>query len=88
MGLKGVTYGKLKYYKVHMRFEHPNWDEKKGIEYMRWGHSKKEAIEMAKIAAENDGHLGRHTGRRFFTATEETPPSQTTTSLEEPIYVD
>lgn len=51
-------------YTVTMRFQHPAWDEKNGIEYDVTAKSKQDACASARRRAYDDGH----TGRRYFTA--------------------
>lgn len=56
---------------VTMRFQHPAWDEKDGIEYRGISaRSKSEANRIAARQARNDGHACGHRGRYTFTAVE------------------
>lgn len=53
---------------VTLRFQHPAWDEVRGIDYFIAARTKKEAIEHARVKARNDGHTGAGKGRYTFTA--------------------
>lgn len=55
-------------YAVLMTFQHPAWDEKRGIEYLIRADSKANACKYARRRADDDGH----SGRRFFKAVEAT----------------
>ena len=59
-------------YVVTLRFQWPAWDEKSGIQYSTSAISKSDAIQQIRRQAERDGHTGRHRGRYWFSATEET----------------
>lgn len=56
---------------VTMRFQHPAWDEKDGIEYRGiTARSKSEANKIAASRARDDGHACSNRGRYTFTAVE------------------
>ena len=57
-------------YTVTMRFQHPAWDEKDGIDFEVSAYSKREANNKARQQAERDGHTGKNRGQYWFKATE------------------
>ncbi|CAG9170041.1 hypothetical protein [Cupriavidus pinatubonensis] len=64
----------FKVFNVLVRFKHPAWDEKDGLEYpdIR-ARSKSDANKIVRCRAHDDGHtVGR---RAWFTATEQVPVS-------------
>lgn len=65
-----IKNGAHKCFAVLVRFEHPAWDEREGIEYRDiTASSKREANSIVRRRAFYDGHtLGR---RAWFTATEQ-----------------
>jgi len=57
-----------KQYKVHLRFQHPAWDEVNGYDYFVQALSKAQAVKFARSKAYADGHtIGK---RVYFTASE------------------
>ncbi len=59
-------------YSVTLRFQHPAWDEVRGIVYNDvLARSKAEAVAAARTLARNDGHTGTGKGRITFTASAE-----------------
>lgn len=60
-----------KQYTVNLRFQHPAWDEKDGIDFIVTAANKAEAVAQARREADRAGHLSGGKGRVTLKTTKE-----------------